>query len=248
MKKTIITLAVAAGFLTTAQASITETWNSVDLAAANGTLTVAETATNGGYGNFHITAVLDIEALNTRFAADDWGVIFGFYDASTSNKGYALTMNQTGSNTSGTFYAEKTADGSFSTLDDNAGIYYPDGSNNIMETFLASGNYTSLAMTLGLDGSGYKGWMTVVDTEGNEITTNAGGVIKGAWADSSFGKLGTIIYDTDVVKYITVNNAWDSDAFADNTAAIAAVAVPEPATATLSLLALAGLAARRRRK
>lgn len=66
------------------------------------------------------------------------------------------------------------------------------------------------------------------------------------WAS---GHVGSITYDSDVLNTPDIS-VWTSGAWTRDTlvAANEAVLIPEPTTATLSLLALAGLAARRRRK
>ena len=62
----------------------------------------------------------------------------------------------------------------------------------------------------------------------------------------------TLQYTTDKDKIGTTGYYWLESTYtvqgSTNTVKIVARAVPEPATATLSLLALCGLAARRRRK
>ncbi len=71
-----------------------------------------------------------------------------------------------------------------------------------------------------------------------------------SWRYDGYGNLGSIVFNSEAVQFLSLDSTILSGdtAYAANAAAINAASVPEPATATLSLLALAGLAARRRRK
>ncbi len=81
---------------------------------------------------------------------------------------------------------------------------------------------------------------------GDEVVTYYGENTGLKWS-SGFGSLTTVTYsDALVTGLFLMEGAYDEGLEYLNTAAIKAI--PEPATATLSLLALAGLAARRRRK
>ncbi len=90
--------------------------------------------------------------------------------------------------------------------------------------------------------------LTLVSSTGQ---TSYYGTNTGFKWSGGFGALQELTYDTSLVTSAFLLNEHYGDGMDKlNTAAIAAkaAAVPEPATATLSLLALAGLAARRRRK
>ena len=110
---------------------------------------------------------------------------------------------------------------------------------------------TSAALTMALETStsGTAWSLTVLNSDGT-YTSKSASLVGLRW--SSMGDITNIAIDTAVV---TQAYAFDGfikgdSAYALNKAAIevATTTVPEPTTATLSLLALAGLAARRRRK
>lgn len=92
-------------------------------------------------------------------------------------------------------------------------------------------------------------YLTVVDTEGNKtIYTTSNTDLKWTSSDTNdgFDGISSLNLSTD---YVTGAYFFDSAlSVGDVTAISKALTVPEPATATLSLLALCGLCARRRRK
>lgn len=95
---------------------------------------------------------------------------------------------------------------------------------------------------------GTTGTFTLLDAEGNVLqsvgaTFNTG--LRGQGLSFS-----TVVFDSDIVTegYVFNQVVTAETAKALGQAAAAAALIPEPTTATLSLLALAGLAARRRRR
>ncbi len=117
-------------------------------------------------------------------------------------------------------------------------------SNGIGQAIASGTTYESMAITMTIGGSGTDFYLTLVDSEGT-ISELTGGN-KSGWKYRDFD-LEQILY-TDKVSYLVLDNTvlGASDAFEANQAAIAA-SVPEPATASLSLLGLAALMMRRRR-
>ncbi len=168
MKKTILALALASGMLATAQADITATWTATDLASGKGTLTVPTTATTGaGNGNFTLTAVLDINEVKTRLTNNNYGLILGFHSASTTTKGFGVTIN--GTSTGGGLYAEKAdAEGVLNTSD-NAAMGDPMSVNLEATLNNPEANYVSMAFTMMLDNTGFYGMLTLKDEDG-ELT------------------------------------------------------------------------------
>ena len=112
------------------------------------------------------------------------------------------------------------------------------------ETSTSTSNITGVAYTLtGTVGSDFSSYLVVTLADGT--TYNYSGTSSG-YSFSDLTDINSISFDSDIVK-----EAYVFDTVSTATAANAlnkAILVPEPATATLSLLALAGLAARRRRK
>lgn len=108
---------------------------------------------------------------------------------------------------------------------------------------LASG----YALTLSTSGSAAHAW-TLWGVEYNE--TEAGIVIDGVWITDSDDEKEALVYYDVAQKETAISMVKNNQSYEINTMAGMRTTrvVPEPATATLSLLALAGLAVRRRRK
>ena len=124
-------------------------------------------------------------------------------------------------------------------------------------TALRFGPYTNLNNAVGIDGTLTKGEGNLVSVEaggtytitltkiGNDVTVAVDGVATayGTLADSVTGNVTDIVLGGDKNNNYKINSVVHSASWA----VLTTPAIPEPATATLSLLALAGLAARRRR-
>ncbi len=250
MKKTIITLALASGMLATAQA-VTTQWTTADLTASNGTLTLPATATSGqGYGNFSLTAVLDVDYITNLLIQDSWTDILQVNSAASTQKYGVMVNGNSGSEEIGGLFGTKgqQTETGWRTNNGNLGANVSSGLEAILRSEDTS--YESMAITLVVSGEGLRAWLTLVDDQGN--TTNAGHTsgLGSSWRYSSYGNLGSIVFNSEAVQFLSLDSTILSEdtAYAANAAAINAASVPEPATATLSLLALAGLASRRRRK
>lgn len=260
MKKTIITLLALAGVASAATTTITD----LTLTSTSGNVTYTAPSTTGGVGSFSgegiwaigggnrahaaLTFTLnltDLSALTTQTTLvtvdtiADIGLIWGQYNDTWGIMG--KWQNGTWPNSGGAFV-------SYDTLKKDA--------------WSVADNATDIFITL---------TMTVANTAGNQggeqlyaagsntsYFTDAKGL-----GSSSNTSITAITFDTSVVENAAVTSGWVDGNTAsglgsnlENTFAnahggkIAAVspAIPEPTTATLSLLALAGLAARRRRK
>ena len=128
-------------------------------------------------------------------------------------------------------------------------------------TSLRFGPYTNMNNTVALDGNLVKGDNNLVSVEagktytltltkiGTEVTIAVDGVISGVGtlADDVSGDITDIALGGNTGSNYRINETVHSLSYGKVTVN-EAPAVPEPTTATLSLLALAGLAARRRRK
>ncbi len=250
MKKTFFATALAFGLIATAQASLTQTWTLDDLAGGNGTLTVPTSATAGsGYGNFTLTAVLDVAKVTEAFTDNEWCVILGMHSAKTEGVAYGLTLNGSQSvnpSTNAGIYAAKTTEGTLTTNSNNTG-FGSSISDSLEGTLRGDTKYTDMAITVEVNGAGITSYLTLVDENGAK--TNYTGTVSAnntnGWRHTQFGHLGAITYDADFVKSLSL---YSTNLTADEAYRANASAIPEPTTATLSLLALAGLAARRRRK
>lgn len=236
MKKTIITLLAASACAmgaTTLQDGVQFT---------DATYTAPSTWSEAGLS---VTLLLDV----TKFAEL-------FDDATSSARPVFVSMSGSGSNIVGleahednriTGASGVTAGGTYDNL-------YSFGANNADSiSSIIWGNVKAAALTMALETSstGTYWSLTVLNSDGTYSSTSAGNAGL-RW--SAMGDITKVAVDTDVV---TTAYAFDGHyqgdaAYALNKAAIVASlpapSVPEPATATLSLLALAGLAARRRRK
>ena len=124
------------------------------------------------------------------------------------------------------------------TLTIVGGYSNADGATNSNDTFLAiykmdsTGNLTNLVDMYAGSGSSLK------DTDGNVWTNGT--------VSYSYNTSGWNLSSTDNIVMFVNHNTATTFTISDMKVT-AAVTIPEPATATLSLLALAGLAARRRR-
>lgn len=235
MKTAFITL-VAASLFTLAYGSPVLTLDSEALQLAGGSYSLTE-GINSGYGNFSVTMALDAQAFQSAILAGDVsGTIF-----SANNNKIGLGLNYT----------------------PNAGLYGSWQSTNYTRAInpvnnsavnLSSGlgqlftdnTYESIAITYQITSTGTWTYLTLVDSEGTASTY--GGNESGLKA-SGFGALTSFTYGEDYVKYLVVDDQTLSaaDSQEANLSAIAAAAVPEPATASLSLIGLAALMMRRRR-
>ncbi len=135
----------------------------------------------------------------------------------------------------------------------NGGSAYSFGSNDGFQdaTFWEGGVTAAVTLTYEYN-KGTSGTFTLLDAEGNVLQSVGGDYntsLRGTGLTYS-----SVVFDSDIVtdtyvfsQVVTAEEA-KSLGKAAAMAALSSVAVPEPTTATLSLLALAGLAARRRRK
>ncbi len=243
MKKTLIALLAASSMAM-----------AVDLADAN-----YSQAGNTGYdtwgNNFTVAITLDAEELSTlleKGQAPAWGTDIVSYICNGTLTGVTVNGGSSNNkiNTSGLYARWGTGptnaawnsvqwQGSDNNLSDLNGDAEGTGWGNVA----SAGLVYSFGAT-----SGTAVAFTLIDTEGNTIINSyvvAGGLKSGsAVADAlTFGDSVASSYYFD--SYMGGNEA-DMKALAN--AAATAAPIPEPTTATLSLLALAGLAARRRRR
>ncbi len=252
MKKTLITAALALGFASCASAAVV--LDQSDLTTANGSYTIPSgTSIGTGFGNLAITMVLDADKFQQAITGGSLSSTNLFTAVGTAKIGIGLNTQNDGTGLYG-IWQNGSATRGINTV---SGV--TTDLNNLQSTFTGT-TYTSIALTYSLNGAGAHSHLTLVDSEGT--TTTITGTEAGLKA-SGFGSLQSFTYSSDYVTYVSIEQTdsptdWVGTstngiaaATTLNTNAIAAAKLanaPEPATATLSLLALAGLAARRRRK
>ncbi len=238
MKKTLITLLAAAS------------------CAMGVTLEDADFVMGGNTGydtlgnNFTVALTLDVTELQTLLEKGQtpaWGTDIVNYICNGTQTGVTVNGGSNGSsiNTSG-LYARWGTTTNWNNVTwqgaDNLSDLNGDAAGTGWDNIASAGLVYSFGAT-----SGTSVAFTLIDTNGNAIIDSyvtAGGLKSGsAVADAlSFGDAVSSSY-----YFNTYMGGSEADMKVLSNAAAVAAPIPEPATATLSLLALAGLAARRRR-
>ncbi len=266
MKKTLVTLALMAGMVASSQAAQTQTWTSQIPVWTAGEASVVMMPEGATYPNCSLTAVLNVPAVTKVMVDNSWNDSTPFLYVTAANPDPAEgDFYQAGLSIGGTIIADDEGSvydqlGTIRTWEyavfGPAGFpfetedteYASDAFCTYLENTLRDGSTYEMAVTVKWDDVGCSAYVTLVDEEGKSI--NKMGTASPVLFYPSEWILESIIYDTEMVESISFYDTALSDeaAYAANVAAIKSSNVPEPTTATLSLLALAGLAARRRRK
>lgn len=219
-------------------------------------------AGNTGYdtwgNNFTVAITLDADELRTLLEKGQttaWGTNIVNYVCNGTNTGVTVNGGSSSGkvNTSGLF-ARWGNDAAWGTTQDASSDVIWSGSQNLSDlngdaegtgwdNVAAAGLVYSFGAT-----SGTSVAFTLIDTEGNAIVSSH--VTANTLKSSSAG-VAALTFDDSVVSTYYFKEYMGGNA--DNMKTLAQLAatadpVPEPTTATLSLLALAGLAARRRRR
>ncbi len=278
MKKTIITAVMFSGLLLSASAqaessaSLLAEWNGFTLTDATNNTAAATTGSltldlnNGGTINDGVLSVTSQSSLTDRpqvdvsslgMSIDDGftvSVMVTGYNANTGNI-FALANSEeehllgvgTGykqGNTSTNNYAYVAFDGSFSNIQNGATqSQIPHSNAYTLITFTAVTTQDNIEFAMYKDGTlVFSGTSALNSTlTSDDLTLLA----LGGWAGSSTGSKTNELLERLAIYSGAMTAA---DVAAQYTAWTSTPAIPEPTTATLSLLALAGLAARRRRK
>lgn len=212
-------------------------------------------AGNTGYNtwgnNFTIAITLDAEELSTLLEKDQapaWGTDIVSYNAAGTLTGVTVNGGSSNNkiNTSG-LYARWGTNTAWNSVTWNGSTNLSDLNGDAEGTGWK--NIASAGLVYSFSaGSGTAVAFTLIDTEGNAIVDSF--VVADNLKAGSAG-IAALTFDDSVASsyyfdsYMGGNEA-DMKALAN--AAATAAPLPEPTTATLSLLALAGLAARRRRR
>ena len=126
------------------------------------------------------------------------------------------------------------------------GVGLDTGTGFELTSFWANGAIAAITLTYEYS-KGTSGTFTLLDAEGN-VLQSVGGYYNTGLRGTGLS-YSTIVFDDIVTDgYVFKQVVTADEAKALGKAAATAALVPEPTTATLSLLALAGLAARRRRR
>ena len=209
-------------------------------------------AGNTGYntegGKFTVALTLDVDALRTLLEegqTKSWGTNIINYVANGVNTGVTLNGGSNAQNkiTSSGLYARWGTDTAWNPANEND-IRWDGG------TDLASLNWDSIeyaGLVYSFDKSaGTTVAFTLINDEGTAIVDSC---VNASGLTSASAGAAALTFDSSVLSSYYFNELkGEADMKALAGLAAKAAPLPEPTTATLSLLALAGLAARRRRK
>ena len=247
MKKTLIAL-LALGGLAVGEESITLENAVLVVDTPISSIDLASTGITNG--TFTISAQLDLNFLANTTVGKDFVSNSSFFSVTDkTNTGWHIGT-AIGTSTSnnvitkaGLYCTSKAADTFYA---DTAG-WMSVGQNDSLTADMVTG-LKGAALTMTYDASTFTAsvYMTLDYIDPSRETVTISGSNNGfKWSGQTLSTLGTLELNTSSVDKVyvfsgavTANQAW----------ALNNKLVPEPTTATLSLLALAGLAARRRRK
>ena len=237
MKKTLIALLALAGVAAAADFSATL----ADISSTNKTITT--TGIVDGEFIAHTVLTLDVAAIKTYLSSPTdslTNLVSLKINDGSSNVGLSLYGSD--------FVAHDGGSGKNGALTDTLTITTPKNVTTSLEGLgsIFTTDVTDAVLTYSHSGNGSVAYLTVMKTDGTLLN----------YADKRGGYRST--GDKRHVETFTFNDAYvlSADAYVVDSVISAADAfalnknklVPEPTTATLSLLALCGLAARRRRK
>ncbi len=254
MKNSLAILAALA-LASVASASTVLTLDGAALREDGGTYTdTANKISTSGYAHCSLTFVLDAPKFISAVQADPFQLTqITTVNFGSDSVGLAIKADNTyGTGLYGTWGGNNTlyafwTDGRGATQTELSKLkaYFADHSDTTYTYAALTYEITGTTTSNTAESTGATVYLTLVDSEGN--LTNLYG-LNGGLKGSGLGDVTSFTYNTALVRYITVDNTV-LDATAAAAANMNAIkdSIPEPATATLSLLALAGLAARRRR-
>ena len=234
MKKTLLTLSLIAVSSLAAKAA---TWGDSYVYSENGTtITLGSTTTA-----FTAVAVVDVDAMKSVMLAGASNTKYTLIDA-WQTRAEGADGNEIGLQTNFSSNNNKiTSSGLYGSW--NQGGAYSFGMNNGFQTeaFWTNVDQASVVLTYSYS-TGTTAIFTAVKNDGS-VTA-----LGGTWNNeliSSGMQIDKFTFDSSIVKQSFV---FSSISTVEQATQLGYTVIPEPATATLSLLALAGLAARRRRK
>ena len=209
-------------------------------------------AGNTGYntegGKFTVALTLDVDALRTLLEAGQtksWGTNIINYVANGTDTGVTLNGGSTTASkiTSSGLYARWGTDTAWNPT--NGDDIRWDGGTDLATLDWDSIDYAGLVYSFDKS-SGTTVAFTLINDEGTAIVDS---YVNASTLTSSSAGAAALTFDSSVLSSYYFNELkGEADMKALAGLAAKAAPLPEPTTATLSLLALAGLAARRRRK
>ena len=229
MKKTLITLLTVAATALSANAA---SWGDSWLYSENGTTITLDTAQS----SLTAVVVLDVEKMKDVMLAGaslSKNTLIDFIDTDTNDIGLQTNYS--------------SADGKIA----NSGLYgtwnqggaYSVGMNSGFElSTLWDATVAASAVLTYSYSTGTTAAFSALKSDGSMVTL--GGTWNTTLRGTGFGA-NEVVFDANLVEKSFVFNGVST---VEQATYLATTVIPEPATATLSLLALAGLAARRRRK
>ena len=235
MKKTLLTLSLLAVSSLAANAA---TWGDSYVYSENGTAITLGSSTQA----FTAVAVVDVDALksvmlagasNTKYTLiDAWQVRAEGADGNEIGLQTNFSSNQSGKITSSGLWGSWNQSGAHSFGMD---------SGFQAETFWTGVDQASVVLTYSY-GTGSTAIFTAIKNDGS-VTTLGGTWNTGLKSDGMV--IDKFTFDSTIVEQSFV---FSNVSTVDQAKTLGYTVIPEPATATLSLLTLCGLAARRRRK
>ncbi len=235
MKKTLITAALAASFAAAAYADGTAvtlpelTYSKTNITGALNVTGEHLSAVSGGKQTFTLVAVFDYDTLDKAVTSNDYTKILTLWNSGSYYRSIAVRDSN---------------DGSTLVFDGFSGTSHEGGGGLSFTPTAGEKIVVVLRQDAGTDGVLQ---LTTYNTTTETMVQHSW--LKGAGASMEFTKLTSEAgYGLEAVYVYGASLDGDQRLAAAKAAYTAAKPVPEPTTATLSLLALAGLAARRRRK
>ncbi len=241
MKKTLIALMALCGISLGEEFSLSTAIATLD--STSSTITLSNQTGN----SYYMTVILNAEAITAFVGGESINKTIASLTLANTSAGLAVGTSSGVSEVKGATYAAGTA------LSANNSSYWTNGPMPKTSEISEISDADYVAISFGITGS--KNTMgTIVSTYDSKgallgctpycelqyvsAAVGTSAVLTGAAIDTSYINQGFVY-----------TGSYDQDTLlAASSAAVKSLAVPEPTTATLSLLALAGLAVRRRRR
>lgn len=238
MKKTIALLMAAAGLAAAATDPMDIAWDEYGTASLNDGQVLE---------SISVVFTLDLESLAANGPTDDWGV-------NTSIFTWNGVADGNGANGGVTHFLVDYESWMYSDYKSELFFTAPANANGFGKTNVADYAKAIIGYTYGV-GEVATAYLTLIDVDGNQTEyAPVSGSTKGIPSSLYINTLSKNSAVSEIEVYWSLLSADEIAAAMTNLAGAGSTpseptpSVPEPTTATLSLLALAGLAARRRRR